>query len=323
MIEFSLKSIQDLASDSMNILIPFSPSIWTEQRAQTRRHTPMVFANSPWDPGDALWVEVPEYAWASIPGDEHNNSPFFYGREFGLKKMFTLRYRSLEMPQWKKRPGGGVELDNPLEGGYVVRFKVIPHDRMIEVRFGITNDSQKPLNKLRCQLCMMSHEIKSLAERWPTSSRMLAGGEVISWDGAGQDLSWLDGYHDKQTGQFSQSCFFLASLEGYRVREYIEPHLPHGDLMWLDRTLDVPAIAKEDTTGTNRYLVVYSPFGRNTFYNVLCPCFHADPYMNQVEPGETRWTISYFVLFEGDIERFLVALKDLHQRLKREDGILE
>jgi hypothetical protein len=29
------------------------------------------------------------------------------------------------------------------------------------------------------------------------------------------------------------------------------------------------------------------------------------------------------VLFEGDIERFLVALKVLHQGLKREDGVLE
>jgi hypothetical protein len=169
----------------------------------------------------------------------------------------------------------------------------------------------------------MSHKIKSLAERWPTSSKMLTGGEVISWDGAGQDLAWLDGYHDKQTGRFSQSCFFLASLEGYRVREYIEPHLPHGELMWLDTTLDVPAIAKEDTENKNRYLVVYSPFGRNTFYNVLFPCFHADPYMNRVDPGETRWTISYFMLFEGAIERFLIALKELHQGLSREDGILE
>ena len=323
MIAYSLKPVQDLVSDSMNALVPFSPAIWTEDRDRTRRNTPMVYANSPWDPEDTLWIEVPEYVWASVPGDEHNDSPLFYGREFGLKKMFTVRYQSRETPRWKKRPGGGVELNNPLEGGYIVRFKVIPHDRMVEVRFGITNNSHKPLNRLRCQLCMMSHKVKCLAERWPTSSKMLAGGDVISWDEAGQDLSWLDKYQDKQTGQFSQSCFLLASLQGYRTREYIEPHLPHGELMWLDTTLDVPAIAKQDTARTNRYLVVYSPFGRNTFYNVLFPCFHADPHMNQVEPGETRWTISYFALFEGDIERFLVALKDLHCGLKREEGILE
>ena len=93
--------------------------------------------------------------------------------------------------------------------------------------------------------------------------------------------------------------------------------------MYHEPALDFPAIAKQDTARTNRYLVVYSPFGRNTFYNVLFPCFHADPHMNQVEPGETRWTISYFALFEGDIDRFLVALKDLHCGLKREEGILE
>ena len=323
MIEYSLKPVQNLVSDNANTLSPFLPRIWTEDQARTRRHTPMVFANTPWDPEDALWIEVPEYAWASVPGDEHNDSPFFYGREIGLKKMFRVRYHSQELPQWKNRPDGGVELDTPLEGGYIVHFKVIPRDRMIEVRFGLTNNSQNPLRKIRCQLCIMSHRVECLTERWPTSSKMLADGDVISWDGAGQELSWLDKYHDKQTERFSRSCLFLASLKGYREKEYILPHLPHADLMWLDRTVDVPAIAKEDTAKKNRYLVVYSPFGRNTFYNVLFPCFHADPYMNEIKPCETRWTISYFMLFEGDIQEFLVALNDLHRELQREEGVLE
>jgi hypothetical protein len=109
MVEYSLKPVQSLVMDSLNMLRPFSPKIWTEDRTRTRRHTPLVYANTPWDSQDRLWIEVPEYAWASVPGDVHNDSPFFYGREYGLKKMFSLRYQSQEVPQWENRIDGGIE----------------------------------------------------------------------------------------------------------------------------------------------------------------------------------------------------------------------
>ncbi len=319
-IETAQAKVKSLVQSELNKLSHFTPRIWTG-RYFTTRHTPIIYATAPWDEGDECWIEVPEYAWAHVPGDKHNQSPFYYGRAIGTNKNWTMRFPSKEEPIWKEMKGGGLALDNPLEGGYTVRFRIIPHDRFIEVRFGITNDSEKPLTGIRCQLCMMPHKIKSLAERWPTSSKMLSDGEVISWDAAGQDLSWLDRYR-KPDGSFTQSCFFLAPVKDHVPDDWKAQKRRQGSTVWLDKTVDIPAVAKSDSK-ESRFLIVYSPFGRNAFYNCLVPCFHADPQMDRILPGETRWTASYYIMYNGDLKAFFSKLAALHEELKQDNGVTE
>jgi len=317
-VEGTLAKVNNLVQGTENELSPFVPKIWPGPYF-ARRHTPMIYASAPWQDGDECWIEVPEYAWAHVPGDPHNGSPFYYGRDIGTNKSWSIRYPSQQEPLWRPLDGGGLAIDNPLEGGYVVRFRVLPHDRMIEVRFGITNDSDKPVTDVRCQLCMMPHKIASLAERWPTSSKMLAGGEVISWDAAGQDLSWLDPYRTTD-GRFKQSCFFLAPVAGHLPDDWDTQKRRYGSVMWLDKVVDIPAVAKCNSDETD-CLIVYSPFGRNAFYNCLVPCFHADPHMDLIPPGETRWTTSYYLMFAGDLKTFLTKLAALHAEIRRGDGV--
>ncbi len=312
--------MEALAQGKLNKLESFTPRIYTADYLG-ERHTPLVAATMPWDRGDELCIEVPEYAWAEVPGDKHSGAPFYFGRRIGHTKKdeWVVRYPSKEEPTWKEMEGGGLALDNPLEGGYVVRFRVIPYDRMIEVRFGITNGSEKPLMNLRCQLCAKPHKIKSMSERWPTEAKLFADGEVISWDGAGQELSWLNRYR-RPDGSFRQSCFFLAPTKDHVPENWERMERQKGSLMWLDRLIDVPAIAKCDKN-EKRFLIVYSPFGRRAFYNVNFPCFHADPYMKRILPGETRWTTSYYVMFNGDLKAFFEKLAEVHEGVKREDGV--
>ena len=314
--------LQSLAASNLNRLAPFQPTIRIGDDWGMERHTPMVKCDTPWDSRDQLYIEVPEYTWASVPGDPNNGSPFYYGRALNQAELnkWTLRYPSLEPPAWKETSGNVLALDNPLQGGYVQRFRVIPHDRLLEIRFGITNNSEKPLENLRCQLCAMPHAVESLKERWPTSSKMFAAGKVISWDAAGQPLSWLDEFHDKATGRFSQSCFFLAGCGAPTESRPTD----RKDLMWLAKDLDVPAIAKvSGGDGTGHSLIVYSPSADTAFYNSLVPCFHADPQMRRIDPGETRWTVTYYVFYAGDLIKFFEKLTVLHGVLKTQLGILD
>ncbi len=317
-VESTLAKVKELVQSDLNRLSPVVPKVWTgEYFAQ--RHTPIIYASAPWNAGDECWLEVPEYVWGQVPGDPQNGSPLYYGRAIGTNKNWTMRYRSLEDPRWTEIEGGGLALDNPLEGGYVVRFRVLPHDRMVEVRFGITNNSPNRLTDIRCQLCMMPHKIKSLAERWPTSSKMLAEGKIITWDAAGQDLSWLDPYRNRD-GSFKQSCFFLAPVAGHVPDNWATQERRYGSVMWLDRIVDIPAVAKCSRDEEN-CLIVYSPFGRTAFYNCLVPCFHADPQMNLIRPGETRWTTSYYMMLSGDLQGFMARLAALHKEIRRDDGV--
>lgn len=317
------ETVQSLATGDLNRLRSFTPRILSEDPGATRRHTPLLHVEAPWAPIGVFGLEVPEYSWAHVPGDPNNGDPFFYGRQIGVSKEWEIRYPSLEAPRWKDCGDGCLALDVPLTGGYVQRFRVFSHDRVIEVQFGITNRSEKPLRNLRCQICLTSNRVPALAERWPTSSKFYSRGETVTWDALGQDLSWLNPYRDTRRGRFSQSCFFLAPLEGYEPRNYPEKERSRQDLMWFNRPIDVPAIAKVSPNDDGQAMVVYSPHGRSAFYNVLVPCFHADPHMNVIAPGETRWTSSFLILFEGDLDDFFKKLAELHNGAAREEGYLD
>ena len=163
------ESVQELATGDFNQLRSFTPRILSEKPGASRRHTPLLHVESPWKPLGAFGLEVPEYSWAHVPGDPHNGDPFFYGRQIGTNDDWTVRYPSLESPKWTECGEGCLALDVPLEGGYTQRFRVISSDRVIEIRFGITNGSDQPLRNLRCQICLRSNGVAALAERWPTA----------------------------------------------------------------------------------------------------------------------------------------------------------
>jgi len=225
------QEVRDLATGDVNQLRSFTPRILSEDPISTRRHTPLLYVEAPWRPAGAFGLEVPEYSWAHVPGDPNNGDPFFYGRQIGLIKDWIIRYPSLESPQWKKSSDGSLALDVPLKGRYVQRFRVSAHDRVVEVRFGITNGSDGPLTNLRCQLCLRSNGVKALAERWPTSSKIYSNGEIVTWDSTGQDLSWLNRYRGPRGNRFTQSCFFLAPLNGCEPGGYPEKVRARGRIL--------------------------------------------------------------------------------------------
>ncbi|MCL5270323.1 MAG: hypothetical protein M1457_07195 [bacterium] len=327
MAEQMRQSVAALATGKINTLAHYTPRVEViavdprgEANAFNRRHTPMLKADTPWNPGDILHIEVPEYVWATVPGDP-SRDPLFFGRAPAVLKGSKVRFPSLEPPVWKPREGGGLALDNPLAGDYVQRFRVIPRDRVLEIWVGVTNNSARPLENLRTQLCLMPDRTECLKERWPTSSRIYSGGEVVSWDSAGQSLSWLDEFYNPQRKTFSQSCFFISPLKGYEPPGWPEKERARKDLMLLARPVDVAAIAKQDPAQPRRNLIVYSPFGQDAFYNCLVPCFHADPHMKSVAPGETRWTVSFYIYYEGDLAAFFEKLTALDRELHRDQGL--
>ena len=317
------EEVRGLATGGINQLRPFTPRVLSEDPKTTRRHTPLLFVEAPWTPAGAFGLEVPEYSWANVPGDPNNGDPFFYGRQIGLIKQWVMRYPSLEPPRWKERGDDCLALDVPLKGGYVQRFRVFAHDRVVEVRFGITNGSERTLRNLRCQICLRANGVQTLQERWPTASKLFSQGELVTWGSTGQDLSWLEPYKGRRRGHFTQSCFFLAPVNGYEPRDYPEKEQSRKDLMWFNRPVDIPAIAKVGPNDDGKAMIVYSPHGRNAFYNVLTPCFHADPHMNAIAAGETRWTSSFLVLFEGNLGEFFNKLTELHKTVARHEGYLE
>ena len=305
------KYVAELAAGETNKLKTFTPTV-TSKADRFKRHVPMVYVTTPWDAGKAMQVEVPEYVHGWAVGDRRKGF-LFAGRSLEVaERIGGVRHKSLEAPAWRKLDGGGLALDTPLAGGLTVRFRVVPHDRLLEVRFGLTNQGEKAIRRAWAQLCFKGVGVPALAERHPTSSHMLSGGKLVSWDGAGQDLTWLaKERHEKRPGQVRRSCFFLAEVGSGKIRGRFRDG--RNPVLTLGRKIDVPAIAKADANKA-RTAIVYSPSGVRGFYNVLQPCFHVDPHLGDVPPKTTRWTQTYVVFLEGDLEAFMKQLSAAHRK---------
>jgi hypothetical protein len=175
----------------------------------------------------------------------------------------------------------------------------------------VRNGSAKPLTKIRFVNCAGTNLAPSMFVQHPRYSKLYADDRVISWDGTGQSLDWLKRF-EKDGGKFSTSIWFRAYLREFAPRDWeTMDKLQEGRKFFLDKFIDLPAIAKANREFT-KYLVVYSPEGREAFTNLNTPCFHGNTDLDVINPGETKWTRTYYTFFEGRLEDYFKELKKIH-----------
>ena len=303
----------ELAKSGLNRISGFHPKLWTDG-SYDGRFVPHVYCSTPWGADEKIELEVPEYIWASLDGDPHNDSPFYYGRahtaELEKKLGWVLRQQTLAKPAWA-RDGDSLGLASRMEGGFTITFKVTSKDNLVEVQNRLTNDSAKPLTKVRFVNCARVKFAPSIFIQDPAYSKLYADDRVISWDGAGQGLLWLNGFR-KPGGVFTSSIWFRAYGKGFAPDNWASMEkLQEGRKFFLNRLIDIPAIAKFDQD-FKKCLIVYSPQGREAFTNLVTPCFHGNTEVDVIHPGETKETTVYYTFFEGDIQGYFQELKKIH-----------
>jgi hypothetical protein len=216
----------------------------------------------------------------------------------------------LAPPAWKVRDDGGLALDCALAGDLTVRFRVLPGERMLELRFGVTNASAQALPRTWVQLCNLFMHVDTLSVQAPESAWFRLDGELVHWGGAGQDLAWIERFRDPATGLLARGTFFQALVTGGHDERYPPARLQQADVMWLARTVDLPLLVKS-TPDRTKHVVLYGPCGQKLMYNALTPCEHVDPYLDGVPAGETRWGVLYLVFFEGSSDALGALVEEL------------
>jgi hypothetical protein len=312
--------IQALLQGPTNSLAPFRPGVaGTEDPWSTPRAVPLVHVSSPWGTGEGLWIQVPEHAWTTFPG-ESTLTLLFSGRppEIASSHGWSVPHRPLAPPEWRPRADGGIQLDSALEGGLAVHFAVLPVDRGFEIRFGVTNGTPAPLGPTAVQLCSGFEKMGALSDQGPEGGRMWSGGKAVGWQATG-DLGWIEAWRDPLTCRIEKSCFFKAYVRGH---EPVRAAAPSAALRLLDRPLDLPVLLKSDPDG-RRHVALYSPCAREVMYNALTPCGHADPVVDGIAPGETHWGVLYGLFFEGEADALLAALAALDGELRTTAGFRE
>jgi hypothetical protein len=311
--------IQALVQGSANDLAPFQPRVragadpWNTPRALA-----LVEVTSPWGADDALWVQVPEHAWIQRPG-ENAATLVFSGRpsEVASSHGWSMPHRPLTPPEWRGRADGGLELDSALEGGLTIHFRVLPGDRLFEVRFGLTNGTNETLESAWAQVCSGFERMGALRDQSPETVRVLSAGRWLGWEAAG-DLDWIDAHRDPLTCRLEKSCFFRAWVGE------VEPAPPKvaENVMRLERPLDLALIVKS-AADDRRHVAFYSPHAPEVLYNAFTPCGHADPAFAGLAPGETRWGVVYGLFLGGALESALAGLVELDRELATRAGFRE
>jgi len=300
----------------LNQVKPFTPALSIDAQQFNRdRHVPMINATAPWGPTQFVPMEVPEYVHG-YTGEKRPGAFLFAGRSLKTAAdIGGVRYASKTPPKWAPNVAGGLSVDNELEGDLVMRFRVIPHDRMIEIRVGLTNGGKLPVKGVWTQLCSKSYGLEGLTRRHVDSSWMLIGGELVTWSVTGQDLDWLKAHlKPGKDDEYKDSNFFMAHLGAGPIAGKLEFQKSGSGIFTLGKRIDVPAIAKLDAE-KKRGLIVYSPSADKIFYNVLQPCFHADPQIGTVLPGATCWSQTYIIYFQGDAKAMMNALSAAHRQI--------
>jgi len=289
-------------------------------RPEFPREVPVVGVTTPWGPEERLWIQVPEHTWTHLASSPEQRCRLFSGmdpsrlRDDWRRMPFPLRAPAA----WERDEERGLVLDVALEGGVRLAYEVLPGERCFEIRLGIRNGSGQALLGTWPQFCTVLGECASLAAQSAQSFRLPAGGALIDWGGAGQDLAWIERARDA-SGRIRAARYLLALVEG-RTDERHDPESPAApDTMWLARPLDLPLVVKSSPDG-KRHLVLYSPMGRTVLCNLFMPCAHVDPYLPRIEPGETRWGVLYGVFHDGDVAPVVEAFRKLDRVLRCPEG---
>lgn len=318
--------IQALAAAPGNELAPFRPRAFPgeDPRPDMRRAVPAVSLSTPWKEGEVLWQQVPEHVWTHLASAPEERRRLFSGEDQGrIERWGAPPFPVSLLSEWRRPEGddgeGALEFRGDLEGGVTVTFQVLPGDRMFELRFGLDNQAGQALLGTWPQFCNAFTEFGTLGSQAPTSTRFPMDDALVDWTVTGQDLSWIERVRDPASGRIVRGCCLLGLVRGCRDERFRPDRLHSTGQMWLARPLDLPLLVRSSSDG-RRHLVLYSPSGRNLMNNLLAPCAHVDPYLERVEPGQTRWGVLYGIFHEGELDALLDGLAAADADLRQPSG---
>ena len=221
------------------------------------------------------WVSPPwssqEYIWLDFP------EAIFSGKELlflsHINPRFPSRNQHVESVPWQRKEDGiryEQELSNGIRFGGSVTKKC---QNIISLELWMQNGSNDPVKDVKLQTCAYLHGIEEF-------NQMSSENKLVHVAGQG----WIP----------YTEALELADVKGkYHVG-------------WLSgpEVADLPvilALSKEPER-----LVAFTWF-ENTYSfigNQNHPCFHADPRMGDIEPGESKTISGELIFFEGTTDEF-------------------
>ena len=122
----------------------------------------------PWKDAGYVVVDVPEAIWNGQGKDRE----LLYLAHTHVPTAWTRKNVELEPLEWKRRPGGVLEIERTLPNGVTFGAKVVPTADAVRMELWIRNGSQETLRGLRVQNCVMLKSAVGFNAQETTNKRL-------------------------------------------------------------------------------------------------------------------------------------------------------
>jgi len=234
---------------------------------QWRPHYPqehIAWVSPPWPTNDYLWLDFPEAIWRDEKIQFLSHS----------NPRFEVAYPHEPKVPWSVGRDG-LSYERTLPGGISFAGELrLADEQTVSMTISIHNGSDEPLHDVRLQTCAYLRAIREFADY--TNGNKLVHTPERGW----------------------------ITLEEALKR----PGEPRGSVSvgwgWNRKVADLPLIATVSNQADR--LVGMSWYGSTCTLvgNPDHPCMHADPYFDDIAPGETAEVKGELLFFGGRIEEF-------------------
>ncbi len=221
------------------------------------------------------WISPPwpseQYIWLDFPEAIFvDQELLFLGH---ISQRFPSKFNDLTKVEWQKIDNG-IRFEQQLPDGIKFGGSVTKKDEItVELKLWIHNGSSEPLTDIKLQTCAYLNAIDEFNEK--SNTNKLVHVPDHGWNPF-EEARQIEGIDGK---------FRVGWREGPAVA-------------------DLPVIIS--LSKQKDHLVAMTWF-ENTFSfigNENHPCFHADPFFNDLGPGEEETITGQLIFFEGSIEEF-------------------
>jgi hypothetical protein len=119
---------------------------------------------TPWDANSYVVVDVPEAIWSNLG--------LTYLAHTHIDTIWTKQGITLEKLEWNRRPDGGLDIRRKLPNGIEFAVAVTPTRDAVLMEMRLANGTDKKLNDLRIQNCVMTKMAKGF-EQQTNENKML------------------------------------------------------------------------------------------------------------------------------------------------------
>ncbi len=101
----------------------------------------------PWDGAGYVVVDLPEALWSNLG--------LLYLAHTHVPTLWSKQRIQLSPLEWRRRPGGALEMERRLPNGIVFGANVVPTRQAVRMELWLTNGTRAPLTDLRVQVCVL------------------------------------------------------------------------------------------------------------------------------------------------------------------------